>query len=68
MSTRPELLFQAHGKVSNPFVLCTLIPIRYACTCLTSDLACLSLWDLCEEGAALTERDKDFLSSLRVQF
>ena len=24
--------------------------------------------DLCEEGAALTERDKDFLSSLRVRF
>jgi hypothetical protein len=24
--------------------------------------------DLCEEGAVLTERDKEFLSSLRVRF
>lgn len=28
MSTRSELLIQAHRKVSNPFVLCTLISRR----------------------------------------
>lgn len=28
MSTRSELLFQAHGKISNPFLLCTLIGKR----------------------------------------
>jgi DNA-directed RNA polymerase subunit K/omega len=28
MSSRSELLFQAHGKISNPFLLCTLIGKR----------------------------------------
>jgi len=28
MSTRSELLFQAYEKISNPFVLCTLISKR----------------------------------------
>jgi DNA-directed RNA polymerase subunit K/omega len=28
MSSRSELLFQAHGKISNPFFLCTLIGKR----------------------------------------
>jgi hypothetical protein len=28
MSTRSELLSQAYGRISNPFVLCTLISKR----------------------------------------
>lgn len=28
MSTRSELLSQAHGRISNPFVLCSLISKR----------------------------------------
>jgi len=28
MSTRSKLLFQAHGKISNPFMLCTLVSKR----------------------------------------
>lgn len=28
MSSRSDLLFQAHGKISNPFLLCSVVGMR----------------------------------------